>query len=304
MTKRTFLLSMMVLTALTVYLFVSAPAPLPEPAPKGVSVPIERVFALVEAENDAVRALWTKEIVGEGKKIGLKFDEDWEEKDVQAGPLPALFLRETARNLEKTPIRLSLFLGSDFPIRPANRFEGVQLEKFKAIRVTREPEFFYSEDTGRYTAMFSDVAIADPCIECHNEHEESPKNDWRLNDVMGATTWMYPDATVALDQVLKIVSTLRSAFRNAYAAYLAETESFDRRPEIGDKWPRDGYFLPSEDVFMDALGRRASKGTLLSLLDITRSKASASQTPVDRNGPTELAGPLHRASSGDVYPGN
>jgi len=180
----------LILIALIAYLFVSAPPPLPEAKAAGATVPVERVFAIVEAENDVVRALWTQEIVAAGKKVGLKFDEDWREAGVEAGPLPALFLRETAKSLEKHPVQLSLFLGSDFPIRDANRFAGLQMAKFLRIKATREPEFFFEPSTGMHTAMFSDTAVVEACIKCHNEHPQSPKNDWRLNDVMGATTWI------------------------------------------------------------------------------------------------------------------
>ena len=56
----------------------------------------------------------------------------WKDEDVQAGPLPALFLRETAARLEASPVPLGLFLGSDYPISPSNRFQGAQAEAFAA----------------------------------------------------------------------------------------------------------------------------------------------------------------------------
>jgi len=77
------------------------------------SVPIERVFRILAAENATMRALWTAEIVGAGTKAVLKFDEKWREPAVAAGPLPALFLRESATALQKTRVPLGLFLGSD-----------------------------------------------------------------------------------------------------------------------------------------------------------------------------------------------
>jgi len=64
---------------------------------------------LVTSGERCARAIWTKEIVGEGKKAGLKFDEHWRDADLEAGPLPALFLRETAKSMERSPLRLSLF---------------------------------------------------------------------------------------------------------------------------------------------------------------------------------------------------
>lgn len=84
---------------------------------------------MLEAENDAARATWTKDIVKPGKQVGLDFSEDWREKGQDAGPLPAPFLRETAKNMERNPLRLSLFLGSDFPISSSNKFTDIQLEK-------------------------------------------------------------------------------------------------------------------------------------------------------------------------------
>ncbi|MGH8657896.1 MAG: c-type heme family protein [Gammaproteobacteria bacterium] len=266
MISKPFIITVLILLVLSVYLFASAPAPLPEQRPAGERIPIAQVFNVVEAENDVVRALWTKEIVGAGKQVGLAFNEDWREEDVQAGPLPALFLRETAVSLEKNPVRLSLYLGSDYPIKPANKFTAAQMEKFKNIRKTGEPQFFLEQDTGLHTAMFSDIAVVDACIDCHNKHKESPKSDWKLGDVMGATTWSYPEDAVTLDELMKILTALRQGFREAYTAYLTKVERFANRPQIGDKWPRDGFYLPTVDVFMKEAVKRASESTLVSML--------------------------------------
>jgi hypothetical protein len=244
------------------YLLISAPPPLPEKTASGPAIPVERLFTLVEAENDVVRALWTQDIVGAGKAVGLKFDEHWRDLDVEAGPLPALFLRATAVYLEKDPVRLSLFLGSDFPINPANRFQGLQSEKFNLIKETQAPQFFFAADTGLYTAMFADTAVASPCIQCHNEHPDSPKKDWKLHEVMGATTWSYPEASVSTEEMLRIVAALRRGFQEAYTAYVKKTEEFARRPEIGSRWPKDCYCLPDVPIFMTEIERRTSAETL------------------------------------------
>ena len=256
------------LTALIVYLFVTAPSPLPEEAKAEQTVPISEVLTIAAAENDIVRTLWTKEIVGKGKKAGLAFGEDWRERGVEKGPLPALFLREMAMSLEKNPVPLSVFLGSDYPISEANNFDGIQTEKFELIKQNHEPQFFYSEDTQRHTAMFADVAVAAPCVTCHNEHPQSPKIDWKLGDVMGATTWMYPEETVSMDELVEILGALRGGFTEAYTNYLEKVESFENPPEIGDKWPSEGYYLPSAEVFLNEAIQRSSRHTLNAILDI------------------------------------
>lgn len=279
--NRSFIVYVLILIALITYLFVSAPPSLPEAKAAGATVPIERVFAIVEAENDVVRALWTQEIVAAGKTVGLKFDEDWREAGVEAGPLPALFLRETAKSLEKHPVQLSLFLGSDFPIREANRFAGLQMEKFQRIKATHEPEFFFEPSTRMHTAMFSDTALVEACIKCHNEHPQSPKNDWRLNEVMGATTWMYPVSKVTLEELMQILRALREGFREAYSAYLDKAKTFSAQPAIGERWPREGYYLPAVEVFLAEVAKRASHETLAAIhAALEPSAKPESETPL------------------------
>ena len=268
MTKHSYWLTLLALIALIVYLFVEAPAPLPEKAKTvGKTHSVETVFKVVAAENDAVRTLWTGEIVGKGKKAGLDFSEEWRDNRIQAGPLPALFLREAASALEKHVIRLSLFLGSDYPINPSNLFKGQQKTAFEAIKKNHQPQFFYTKDTGLHTAMFPDYSSVQPCVSCHNDHPDSPKTDWKINDVMGATTWSYPDAEVTLDQLMAIIKALRGGFRTAYNGYLEKVATFDNPPEIGERWPQEGYYLPSLEFFMAEFERRASPTTVALLLE-------------------------------------
>jgi hypothetical protein len=272
MADRRFVLAALALACLAIYLFVSAPPPLEEKAAAAATIPVERMFTVLEAENDAVRALWTQEIVGAGQKAGLKFDEHWRDADLEAGPLPALFLRETARSLERNPVRLSLFLGSDFPINDANRFEGLQLERFRVLRQTGEAQFFHTPDTGLHTGMFSDIAVAQPCVDCHNEHEQTPKKDWRLNDIMGATTWLYPAEAVTAEEFLAAVAALHVAFEDAYRGYIEKVRGFAKPPEIGSHWPREGYYLPSPEAFMAEAYRRMAPQTLAALAAIAGPK--------------------------------
>lgn len=258
------------LAVVGIYLFAQRPVPLTDGDSTGRTVPIETMFRIIAAENDAARGLFTKEIVAPGLKAGLKFREDWREADVAAGPLPALFLRETATSIQKTKIPLGLFLGSDYPIAQSNKFEGVQAERFQALRESSKPEFFYAADIKLYAAMFPDLAIAQGCATCHNEHPKSPKLDWKLNDIMGATTLSYPKEKVTLDELTQIIAAYRVGVVAAYDAYLEKAAKFEKPPEIGERWPKEGYFLPSKEVFVKEFERRASSGTLNLLLQASK----------------------------------
>ena len=242
-------------------------------------VPIETVFEIVAAENDVARSLYTSKIVGGGQKAGLSFDEDWREADVQAGPLPALFLRESSASIQQDPVPLGLFLGSDFPISNANKFSDVQLEKIEIIRETGDPQFFFEAETELHTAMFKDIAVAAPCVECHNDHPETPKTDWEMGDIMGATTWTYPKEAVTQDELYEIITAVRQGFRDAYDGYIAEIDTFDNPPAIGEEWPSEEvYAVPSTDVFMARFEELASPGTLQTIMDATTTDTSTTMS--------------------------
>jgi adenylate cyclase len=83
---------------------------------------------------------------------------------------------------------------------------------------------------------------------------------------MGATTWSYPKATVSLQEYMEIVATVRQGFRDAYSEYMKEVETFTNKPAIGEGWPKDGFHLPSVEVFMAEHERRASAATVGRLL--------------------------------------
>lgn len=266
MSKPGFILSALALICLSVFLFVTAPPPLPDRTESGPRISAERALTILNAENARVRAIYTRDIVGAGLKVGLKFDERWREDGVQAGPLPALFLRETSRRLERRPVALGLFLGSKYPIASANRFTGDQARYFEAMEASGEPAFFHSADTDRYTAMFPDPAGVQACVSCHNKHPGSPKTDWRLNDIMGATTWSLPSETVSPSELLELIDALRGSVSEAYATYLDKARLFDNPPPIGDSWPAAGYALPTQEAFMARVRRECDSVTMDALL--------------------------------------
>ena len=244
-----------------IYLFVSAPAPLPEQTThtnQARFIGSEHMFNAANAVNAAARHIYTSRIVGPGLKSGLRFGEDWAEPDVDKGPLPALFLRLVAQRLEAKPTRLGLYLGSDEPINKSNLFDDVQMAAFETLKRTQQPVVADIGSSG-FVGMYPDIASAGPCVSCHNEHVESPKKDWVLNDVMGATTWTYPTAQLGAGDYLDTTEQVFEAVEESYARYIEKVTQFANPIAIGNGWP-DGpsLILPDLDVFMAAVRDQAA----------------------------------------------
>tara|TARA_B110000037_G_scaffold222985_1_gene301087 strand:- start:2055 stop:2888 length:834 start_codon:yes stop_codon:yes gene_type:complete len=259
----------LVLTCLGIYLFVNAPPPLLDKVKQEKNTySIEEGFGIIAELNDATRTFYTKEIVEKGKPVGLKFHEDWENNNIDAGPLPALFLRSTASFIEKSRVPLGLYLGSDFPIEETNLFEGIQSQQFKKIKKNKKPTFFYDGDIKRYVGMFPDFATTQACIVCHNEHKNSPKKNWKLNDVMGATTWLYPSDSLSTEELIDIISIYQKGVNYSFDEYLNKVKGFKstQKPHIGDNWPINGLNLPSSKVLNDTVFTLTSQKLLKGLL--------------------------------------
>jgi len=274
---RTLLLPAAGFVLLAIYLFVSAPTELPDGPPVGTAMPAETALALLDAESAAIRTLYTREIVGEGGRRGLAFSESWKKEGVAAGPLPALLLRDTSQRLQGRAPELGLFLGSDFPLVKENLFTGAQAALYQEVKRTLQPRSYYDATLRRTTSMFPDRASSEACVNCHNEHPNSPKRDWVLNEPMGATTWSYAGRQVSPEAMLRMVGALRASALDAYGAYLRKVARFEpqARPEIGGRWPRDGFYLPDEETFRRALEAQTSGATLERLLAAVSTAAAA-----------------------------
>ena len=267
--KRSILTALALLT-LTTYLYATRPAPLAEAGGDTSERISTQVFLqILAAENAAIRNLYTSKVVGPGLKQGLKFREDWKEKTSESGPLPALFLREMSTILQRDTSDIGLFLGSDFPIVSANLFKGLQKTEYEKLKISKKAPYFLDSGSGRYTAMYPDYASSKPCVTCHNEHTKTPKTDWELNDMMGATTWSYPRKDVSVAEVLRYTTALRAAALETYGLYLTKISTFKATPApvIAAQWPSDGMFVPTIAEMKKAIEVQNNALTLQIMLD-------------------------------------
>jgi hypothetical protein len=98
---------------------------------------------------------------------------------------------------------------------------------------------------------------------------------------MGATTWSYAGRQVPPETLLRMVAQLRQSAVDAYGSYLQKVSRFEgpARPAVGDKWPRDGFYLPDQATFRAAVEARNSAATLNALLTALQAKPGPEVAP-------------------------
>ena len=163
-------------------------------APTGISP--QKMADAIHTVLEADRTTYTKLIVNRlavQEKV-IKASEHWE--DDKALLLPAQIFRAGAERVQDSGAEFSYSLISAWPINPQNKPRTDAETKGLDFLAINPGQNFYSEETlGNkkfFTAVYPDVAVAEACVKCHNQHSDSPKTDFRIGDVMGGVVVRIP----------------------------------------------------------------------------------------------------------------
>lgn len=158
------------------------------------SISLDTVTDYIHAVIQADRENYTHNVVERMQARGIVVaSEDWQEKNTL--PLPAQFLMDSARSISrKTNIRIRLV-----SLWPINKRNGptTDFEREGLAEVVSHPErphtgFFENGKKWYFQALYADRAVSQACIGCHNAHQDSPKRDFKQNDVMGGVVITIP----------------------------------------------------------------------------------------------------------------
>lgn len=141
------------------------------------------IHAVIEAQ----RTIYTTNVVDPLQEKGITAEEHW--KQQKALPLPAQMVMDGGRLVAETGLGIKYRLASLTPIyvwnAPSTEFERQGLE---AVAKDPDKPFKGFVRLGReryYQAIYADRAVSQTCVNCHNGHINSPKKDYKLDDVMG-----------------------------------------------------------------------------------------------------------------------
>ena len=161
---------------------------------KSDTVSPEKVAAFIQALLEANRTNYTDNVVVKLQKEGIDAHEHW--KDERGVPLPAQYLMESGRLVALKNLKFSFRLASLTPIYVWNGANS-DLERLGLAAVEKQPDrphygFLTKEGVRYFQAVFPDRASSQACVDCHNKHPNSPRRDFKLNDVMGGIIITFP----------------------------------------------------------------------------------------------------------------
>ncbi len=145
------------------------------------------------------RTLYTSEVVQTAKKHGLTITHDY--KNVaNAIPLPATFSMKLGERIGQHQSGAKTFLYSPFPFPWRSAENKVIFNNSFAsdawLALSKQPDqpyYSFENYEGQPAIRF---AVADKmreaCISCHNNHPQTPKNDWQVGDVRGILEVILP----------------------------------------------------------------------------------------------------------------
>ncbi len=167
-----------------------------EPQQAGIEPKVftDSLFAVMNSD----RTNYTKLIVqrlGPNGVGAIQPLEHWEDTDNSA-PLPAQMFRYGAEGVSQVTDSFSYSLQSLWPVNKQNATKtDVEIEGLKYI-ADHPGENFYGEetlgDTTYFTAVYPDVAVSPACTTCHNAHRDSPRDDFKIGEVMGGVVIRLP----------------------------------------------------------------------------------------------------------------
>src|SRR5262249_39395079 len=113
-------------------------------------------------------------------------------------PLPATFTIDLGEHLAKrneSGVQVRLYSDAPFKTRkdggPRDRFEREALEK---LREQPEKPYYRFETLADKPVLRYAIArrMEKDCLDCHNKHPDSPRDDWREGDVRGVLEIIRP----------------------------------------------------------------------------------------------------------------
>lgn len=165
-------------------------------------------FASEEAKATAVgmvnqyrnlRSYYTQNVVGKVlASSDLKASFNYK-NDPKLIPLPATMIHDLSEMMGSNGTHLNLYSKFPFPNRQQRQLTDFQSSAWDYLNKNPDAEFSQlrlENGVPVVKVALADKMSADACVNCHNNHADSPKKDWKLGDVRGVLEVTVPIAEI------------------------------------------------------------------------------------------------------------
>jgi len=149
------------------------------------------------------RALYTSEVVIKAKNHGIDVSHDYINKEASI-PLPATLtiLLGKKLSIKEGGVKNRLYSLYPFPWRAntGGLVDQFSQDAWRALTTNKHQPFYRIEAVdGKQQLRYATADLMqDSCLNCHNNHENSPKRDWKSNDVRGVLEVVVPIQSVSI----------------------------------------------------------------------------------------------------------
>ncbi len=147
------------------------------------------------------RTLYTSEVIETAKRHGLEITHDYAARE-GAIPLPATLSMLLGEQLGEhaSGSRISLYSPYPFPWRKGTGglHDQYQQDAWRFLQQSPDKIFYrFTERNGHKRLRYATADVMRPaCVQCHNNHPDSPRSDWKTGDLRGVL-----EVDLSLDQV-------------------------------------------------------------------------------------------------------
>jgi len=154
------------------------------------------------------RTLYTSEVVQTAKNSGVTITHDYQEK-ANSIPLPATLAMMLGNRLGNSEQSVSSQLYSPYPfpwrLKTGGLTDNFSQKAWKALtRKPTQPYYQFENVNGYRTLRYASADLMrESCVNCHNAHLDTPKNDWKTGDLRGIL-----EINIPIDQYINLASQM------------------------------------------------------------------------------------------------
>lgn len=135
-----------------------------------------------------IRGYYTRNVVAKAKAEGSLVPSIEHKGIAGTIPLPATMIHDLSALLAESSTTMKLYSAFPFPGRKGRTLDDFQKTAWDFLSANPDEVFQREEIVNGQPVMrvaIADKMVAEGCVNCHNSHPLTPRNDWSLGDVRG-----------------------------------------------------------------------------------------------------------------------